>query len=446
MLGSRSRYYLWLSRAYFKRMKRTILSSLILGILIFFALVGLINFYFLPFFFKTTENIGYAGSYTAQTIPENIISEVSYGLTKVEKDGTIKPAAANAYTISKDKVYTFKIKKGQRFHNGKELTAANLDINFEGVSKKIIDTYTVQYTLKNPYSPFLVSVSRPIITKDFSGLGKYKIKNIDINAGFLRTLTLEDKISKKKKKIYFYPTQKALKVAFMLGEVDTTYNLNSTFVDETDISKWTSVKSTQYTDYSYLLTIFYNNADSVLSNKKVRQALNYALSKKVPFGKRAFGPIPPNSFYYELASTYKTSDEELAKTLLSTVDEPIGTLTISTPEDYEEAAKQIQKDWQKLGIKTTIKIIDRIPSNFQILLYKVKLPLDPDQYILWHSAQESNIIHYKNLRIDKLLEDGRSITDTEKRKKIYADFQKYLNDDAPASFYYFPTNYTLDKK
>src|SRR3990167_8755034 len=99
MLGSRSRYYSWLSRAYFKRMKRTILSSLVLGILIFFALVGLINFYFLPFFFKTTENIGYAGSYTAQTIPESIISEVSYGLTKVEKDGTIKPAASESFTI-----------------------------------------------------------------------------------------------------------------------------------------------------------------------------------------------------------------------------------------------------------------------------------------------------------------------------------------------------------
>lgn len=447
MANSRSRYYLWLFRAYFKRMKRTIVSSLVLGILVFFGLVGLINFYFLPLIFKTTENIGYSGSYTAQTIPESIISEVSYGLTKVESDGKIKPAASESYTISSDKVYTFKIKKGQHFHNGKELTALNLDINFEGVSRNIIDTYTVQYILKNPYSPFLASVARPIITKDFAGLGRYKIQNIDINAGFLRTITLQDTINKKrKKKIYFYPTQKALKVAFMLGEVDKAYNLNSTYVGKTDISKWNSVKTTKYIDYTSLLTIFYNNADSILNNKKIRQALNYALSEKVDFGKRAFGPIPPNSFYFELASSYKTADQELAKTLLSSVNDPIGTLTISAPEEYTEAAKQIQKDWQKIGIKTVIKITDTIPSNFQIFLYKIKLPLDPDQYILWHSAQASNITHYKNLRIDKLLEDGRSITDIEKRKKIYADFQKYLNDDAPASFYYFPTNYTLSKK
>jgi len=143
MANNRSRYYLWLFRAYFKRMKRTIVSSLVLGILVFFALVGLIKFYFLPLIFKTTENIGYAGSYTAQTIPESIMNEVSYGLTKVEPGGKIIPAASESFTISNDRVYTFKIKKGQRFHNGKELTAANLDVNFEGVSKKIIDTYTI---------------------------------------------------------------------------------------------------------------------------------------------------------------------------------------------------------------------------------------------------------------------------------------------------------------
>lgn len=447
MSSGRSRYYWWLFRAYFKRMKRTILSSLVLGILVFFALVGLINFYFLPALFKTTENVGYAGSYTAQTIPESIISEVSYGLTKVEQNGKVSPAAAESFTISNDKVYTFRIKKGQRFHNGEELTAENIDLRFEGVSKKIIDRYTIQFVLKNPYSPFLVSASRPIFAKDFSGLGRYKVKNIDINAGFLRTITLQDTINKKtKKKIYFYPTQKALKVAFMLGEVDKAYNLNSTSINTTDISKWNGVKTTEYTDYSSLLTIFYNNADEVLNNKKIRQALNYALSEKIAFGKRAFGPIPPNSIYFELSSSYKTSDGQLSKTLLSTVKEPIGTLVISTPEEYAEAAKQIQKNWQKIGVNAAIKITDGVPSNFQILLYKIKLPLDPDQYILWHSAQVGNIVHYKNLRIDKLLEDGRSITDIKKREKLYADFQKYLSDDAPASFYYFPTNYTLSKK
>ncbi len=74
------------------------------------------------------------------------------------------------------------------------------------------------------------------------------------------------------------------------------------------------------------------------------------------------------------------------------------------------------------------------------------LPRDPDQYTLWHSGQKNNITKYKNLRIDKLLEDGRKTVDLDERKTIYADFQKYLIDDVPAVFLYFPTEYQIKRK
>ena len=112
MASLKRRYYAWLIKAYFKKMRRTIISSLILGILVFFAIVGLLNYYFRPLIFKTTENIGYAGTYTVQTLPREILEEVSYGLTKVDKDGRVLPAAAESWTINKDKVYTFKLKRG----------------------------------------------------------------------------------------------------------------------------------------------------------------------------------------------------------------------------------------------------------------------------------------------------------------------------------------------
>jgi len=71
---------------------------------------------------------------------------------------------------------------------------------------------------------------------------------------------------------------------------------------------------------------------------------------------------------------------------------------------------------------------------------------DPDQYTLWHSSHDTNITKYKNLRIDKLLEDGRQVIDLEERQKIYADFQKYLLDDMPAIFLYFPYTFTISRK
>lgn len=447
MASLKRRYYVWLIKAYFRKMRRTIISSLVLGIIVFFAFVGLLNYYFRPLIFKTTENVGYSGSYTISTLPSEILADVSYGLTKVRPDGQIEPGAAASWTVENEKVYTFKLKHGIKFHNGQELTSKNINYNFEDVTEKAIDKYTIQYILANPYSPFLTSVARPIFGKKLAGIGNYKVENVDINGGFVRSITLGSINSKnKKKKIYFYPTQRALKIAFMLGEVSKIYGATSPTVDQTNLSKWRKVKTENYTNYTGLVAIFYNNNDSVLNNKKVRQALNYSLPEKVEVGERAFGPIPPNSIYFSQPPSYKITDIELAKTLLSSVKDSIkGPLEISTTDEYQRVAQNIQKSWDQIGIKTKIRVVADVPSDFQILIYRIKLPQDPDQYVLWHSDQRNNITHYKNLRIDKLLEDGRSISDIEKRKKIYADFQKYLTDDAPASFFYFPKEYNISK-
>ncbi len=447
MASLKRRYYAWLIKAYFRKMSKTIISSAILGIFVFFAFIGLLNYYFRPLIFKTSQDIGYAGTYTIQTLPDDILENVSYGLTKVNEKGEIQPGAAESWTVKDEKTYTFKLKKGIKFHDGKELTSENVDLNFADVLVKPVDKYTISYTLKNAYSPFLVSTSRPIFGKNLSGIGKYKVSDVDLNGGYVRSLTLSDPKSKEKKqKIYFYPTQRALKIAFMLGEVSRIYGVSNTLIDNTDLSKWGKVKSEAYINYDSLVAIFYNSNDSVLNNKKIRQALNYALPGGLDAGERAFGPIPPTSQYFSQPPSYKIADFELAKTILDMVeDKPIEPIEISTTDEYHKVAEEVQKAWKKIGIDSKIKIVGDMPSDFQAFMYKIKLPKDPDQYVLWHSDQVNNITFYKNLRIDKLLEDGRSITDVEERKKIYSDFQKYLTDDVPASFLYFPKEYNVLK-
>ena len=144
---------------------------------------------------------------------------------------------------------------------------------------------------------------------------------------------------------------------------------------------------------------------------------------------------------------YGISSLEIARRLLGpNSDAQKTTFEISTTEDFKNTAAVIQNSWRKLGINSKIKIVSGVPSDFQILLYAIKLPEDPDQYTLWHSKGVNNIINYRrNLRIDKLLEDGRSTNDIEQRIATYEDFQKYLIDDAPAAFIYFPYNFTLER-
>lgn len=139
-----------------------------------------------------------------------------------------------------------------------------------------------------------------------------------------------------------------------------------------------------------------------------------------------------------------------AKTLLESSDAASDsgklTLTIKTMKRYRSTADEIAKSWKNAGIQTNIEEVDSLPDNFQIFLGDFTPPSDPDQYSLWHSGQVNNITRYKNLRIDKLLEDGRKTVNTNARKNIYLDFQKYLMEDAPASFLYFPHEYDVIRK
>ena len=432
-----------------KRWKRTIISSVVFGVIAFFAVGFMVDFYILPHIEKKIRKVGYSGTYTFQTIPKDILNEASYGLTKVTKDGTIQPAAAYKWTITNEgRDYTFYIKKGQYFNDKEELNSKNLGYNFADVKEQIVDNYIVKFSLSEPYAPFLSLMSKPIFNKKLEGLAGYKIQGISLNGGFVKSVTMINKSKTGYKKIInFYPTQDALKTAFALGDIDVAYGITDQTIKDHSLSEWSGVSIKKKVNYNELLTLFFNNSDSILSDKRVREALSYSLPEKFTEGERAFSPINPSSIYFAKTPNYGISSLEIARSLLGpNSDAQKTTFEISTTEDFKNTAAVIQNSWRKLGINSKIKIVSGVPSDFQILLYAIKLPEDPDQYTLWHSKGVNNIINYRrNLRIDKLLEDGRSTNDIEQRIATYEDFQKYLIDDAPAAFIYFPYNFTLER-
>lgn len=446
MALQKKRYYAWLFKAYFRRWKKTILGALALSIFVSLAVLGLTFFYLMPLLANDEVRAGYWGNYAVEDIPTEVLSEVSMGLVIVGNDGSISPAAAEKWDIKDNKEYTFYLRKDLRFHNGTKFTSKTIPFTFENVQKEIIDEYTVKYTLKDPYAPFLSTLSEPILLKDLSGLGQYRIKNAEINAGFVRSLSIKNTKEPKDEKVFtFYPTEEALKTAYTLGEVDIAQNVSSrVFDDNHDLTNWPKTTFSEKIIEDTMVTVFFNTNDNVLSDKRIRQAMHYSLPSEIEFGKRVYSPIKESSIYFSKPPNYGISDTELAREILETAGgAPKDKITIKVAQELEDTAKIVQKHWAEIGIQTDIEIVNDLSQNFQVLIYEMKIPSDPDQYILWHSAQKNNIVGYTNLRIDKLLEDGRSITDTDQRKEIYADFQKYLMDDLPASFFYHPKAYVL---
>ena len=140
---------------------------------------------------------------------------------------------------------------------------------------------------------------------------------------------------------------------------------------------------------------------------------------------------------------------ELAKSLLGkaeiSTDSP--QLELSTfPENYSLAQK-ISESWKAIGVNALIKVVLAFPPDYDVILGTQEIPADPDQYALWHSTQETtNITHYNNPKIDKLLEEGRKEKDKDQRQQIYREFQRYIIDDAPVRFLIHPSVYTIRRK
>jgi peptide/nickel transport system substrate-binding protein len=117
---------------------------------------------------------------TSAAIPRVVYSNILEGLVKIDRDGKIIPALVKKYSISKDgKEYTFILKKGVRFHDGKSFDAEDVKFTFErlmDVQKtgtahpeyykdidelQVVDSHTVKIKLKNVNSMFLFNLARP---------------------------------------------------------------------------------------------------------------------------------------------------------------------------------------------------------------------------------------------------------------------------------------------
>lgn len=393
--------------------------------------------------------IGIVGSYTQDSLPPVIIEKISRGLTYVETNGSINPDLASHWEIEDGgKTYIFHLKRDEYFNNGKRVTSDLLTYNYADVTVSRPDKQTIVFRLKDAYAPFLLTVSRPVFDKGYTGVGRYKISDIKLNGDFVQTLTLTSVLDPLDTIRYlFYPSEEALKMAFLLGEVNEADSISDQNYNSMSFSHFPNITVGRKVNSDKLVTLFYNTNDSALSDRRLRIGLSYALPDRYSSGDKAYLPYAADFLFYNKDLTTRTQDYDHAKLL---IDAATGTesaaLTIKTLSKYHQIAEAIAKSWKRIGINAKINDVDTVPSAFQIFLGDFNLSKDPDQYSLWHSDQVYNITHYKNLRIDKLLEDGRKTDDIAQRKIIYDEFQKYLLEDEPASFLYFPYEYTLVRK
>ena len=436
------RFILRVLSTFVSRFKFVIVVGAFVGALFFILLK-----YISPMLFAgTTEKIGITGRYSATTLPKEVLFFVGNGLTKLDESGIPEPDLALSWeTPDNGKTWIFKLDQNRIWHDGKKVMSQDIKYQFTDLSVETPDSETIVFKLQNSYSAFPVIVSKVVFKKGLLGTGEYKVKKVTVSGNIVQNISLDNE--KGDIKVYkFYPTEERTKLAYKLGEVTKIENI----INASSFSAWRGAKTEGSIQKGEYVAIFFNNSVSPLSEKNLRQALSYAINKDALGTPRAISPISKNSWAYNPQVKPYEYDMPKAKKIISELPKEITEnleITLTTSPVLLPAAEKIVKDWKDAGVNAEIRVQGAIPQDYQALLVIFDIPDDPDQYSLWHSTQmTSNISKYADPRIDKLLEDGRAIVNAEERKKIYLDFQRFLVEDAPAVFLYYPTTYTVERK
>ena len=369
---------------------------------------------------------------------------------------------------------------------------------WEGVSAEKINDKTIRFTLKKSYAPFLENTTIGILPshvwKNMSsdqiassemnmkpvGSGPYKISGIKRNSvGIISSYELNSnknfvlgKPNIKKIIMKFYPSEKDLLTAYQKGEVEA---INAVTPQELEKIKTNNNVKSLY--LSRIFSLFFNqNNAKVLTKKEIRQALNLSVDRKKiidnvlkGFGAELFYPLPAGTFGAMLKSETDAYSLDDAKELLDkngwkmntgekVLEKKIGkelfkfSFSISTSDapELKETAYLLKSMWEKIGAKVEVKIFETgdlsqnviRPRKYDALLFGEIVGRDPDPFAFWHSSQRNdpglNVAIYTNIKVDKLLEEARSIQDETKRADKYKEFQKEVSTDIPAIFLFSP--------
>lgn len=456
-IGSKNfRYYYWLVLEFAKKHSKLIFLSFIISVITAISVVT-VSPYISSTLTRKKHIIGLVGSYDPQSIdklPEEILSKISSGLTVINDKGVVLPMLATTWEKSKeDKVYTFHLRRNVLLNNGEVFKSKHVNLSFRDVKMKVIDDYTVEFTLEKPLAIFPLYLTRPIIVYPHIGVaGLYSIDAIKTKN---QTIT-EIRLSPNRKDVepityVFYQSEGEMITAYKLGKITEMSISNKTMAGA--FRTWKNTIVEKNVVYDRLLTLFYNQNNPLLNERDFRIAVENAIdySNFEELGEFASTSIPPISWAHNTDVRKKETDMDFAqktfKRMISASES--AKMTLLTYYEYLDMADIVAQSLRDAGLPITVNFASFSTNQpqFDLMLAYIKIPTDADQYYYWHSTQSlAQLIGYKNLKIDKILEDGRGEYKVNERLETYKEMQRVMRDDPPALFILYPYMYTVKRK
>ncbi|MGC1413205.1 MAG: ABC transporter substrate-binding protein [Acetobacteraceae bacterium] len=409
----------------------------------------------------------------------------------------VVPQLATGYEWSDDRTLVIHLRSGVRFQDGETMDADAVKYSLErhltlpGSFRKseissidhieVVDPSTVRIVLKNPSGAFLAQLTdrsgmiyppkatgaagkdfalHPVCSGPFSFVDRVAQDHVTLERfpGYWDAKDIHfDRV------VYQILPDNSVRLAnLQAGTTDITEYLAPTDVATVKVDPRLKLAVSDALGYIGLI----NNvglgprSDTPYGrNALVRQALDAAIDRTALVNVVFNGmfapnvqPVAPNSPFYDEALPSPPREVAKAKALLrqAGVTPPVA-LELLTPNqpDTLQAAEVIQSMAAEAGFDIHIAAMEVTAAgqieqrgDYQIYLNGWSGRVDPDgnTFQFLHTGQGNNFTGYINPMVDRLLEQGRDMTDTSKRRIVYQQAWAALRRDLPITFLYSPRN------
>ena len=411
-------------------------------------------------------------------------------LLGMDLKGKIQPNLAESWDVSKDgKIYTFRLRKGVKFHNGQEVTAedAKFAIDYtlnpkngatglndlsqvEGA--KAVDRYTLKVYLKKPNPAFTILLTSirtfSVIPKGSLEEGVRRPPKFPPGTGPFKFVEWKPGRRIVIDRFDDYWGHKAYLDRVILRVIsDDTVRLTAVRAGDVDLMvrvpyEWAKhivagklkgigfVKST----YGNARSIEFNVADPPFNNKKMRLAVAHAIDRKEILNGAYFGlggpasqRFPKGHVWYFNEVSSPSYDLDKARALLKESDykgEEIELLLSRGVAGFETEATIVQAQLKKIGMKVKLTILERASAldyrrkgNYAFKFKGGAYYTDPvEAYNLYRCEKDlrkrrSNEAGYCDKEFDDLLVRGETEVDPAQRRKLFKRLVTKLYEDLP---------------
>lgn len=445
--------------------------------------------------------LGYDPQLAFDTQSAQILYNIHGGLLLISSTGEITPGIAKSWHVEDDNLtWVFNLRKGAKFHNGREITAEDVKYSYErllspalkspcswfleqvdgaeeytkGITKevrgiRVLDRYRVSVKLTCPYSGFLLNLGQyvcSIIAKEdvtkgkLTGCGPYILESAEKDHCVLTAFKNYFGGAPYVDKIIIYFDGAKASENFLNKECDFITLDNKKQIEELSKAnikdiKYMSVMGTYYAGFNL-------RSNSVfVKDSEIKKAFNLAVNKKKiieeilgGLGEEAKGPMPSNMVENSYLQGFQYNPKA-AKEIINRKSHIIGNSRLrvlvreeSSDTTFNRITQNIINDLKAVGIECSLE--KATPENYlkpesinrsDLFVSRwISDTGDMDNFLqpMFNPANFTDFTGYTNSEVTEKMDKAKEIVNPQKRIEMYKDIQRTIVDDTPWLYLYHP--------